>query len=102
MALAANAHPAAPGNTAQGALPRSGFAASGVTVAQFTTSAAPSAEAAPVSIGAGAALRLILKEDGARGLLRGLLPRVLFHVPAAAISWTVYESCKAALLARQA
>ena len=102
MALAANAHPAAPGNTAQGALPRSGFAASGVTVAQFTTSAAPSAVAAPVSIGAGAALRLILKEDGARGLLRGLLPRVLFHVPAAAISWTVYESCKAALLARQA
>lgn len=44
------------------------------------------------------AMRMVLLEDGARGLLRGIVPRVLFHVPAAAISWTTYESVKSVLL----
>ena len=33
-------------------------------------------------------------EDGQRGLWVGVRARVLFHTPAAAISWGTYESCK--------
>jgi solute carrier family 25 iron transporter 28/37 len=39
----------------------------------------------------------ILKEDGPRGFLRGIGPRVLVHAPSVAISWTVYEGIKHAL-----
>lgn len=42
-------------------------------------------------------LRRIVAEEGYGALLHGVRPRVLFHVPAAAICWTTYESCKAAL-----
>lgn len=39
-------------------------------------------------------LRTILEKDGYRGLMRGWLPRMLFHAPAAAICWSTYESAK--------
>ncbi|KAK3019335.1 hypothetical protein RJ639_003866 [Escallonia herrerae] len=37
----------------------------------------------------------IVKKDGYRGLMRGWLPRMLFHAPAAAICWSTYEAGKA-------
>lgn len=37
----------------------------------------------------------IVKKDGYRGLLRGWIPRILFHAPAAAICWSTYEASKA-------
>lgn len=40
------------------------------------------------------ALRVIRDEEGLAGLMRGVRPRVLFHIPAAAICWTTYEFCK--------
>lgn len=40
------------------------------------------------------ALRTIKMEEGWKGLLRGIVPRVLFHAPAAAVCWTTYEFCK--------
>nr|XP_027090720.1 mitoferrin-like isoform X1 [Coffea arabica] len=39
-------------------------------------------------------LRTIAEKDGYRGLVRGWLPRMLFHAPAAAICWSTYESAK--------
>ncbi|XP_047317323.1 mitoferrin-like [Impatiens glandulifera] len=36
----------------------------------------------------------IVKKDGYRGLLRGWMPRMLFHSPAAAICWSTYEAGK--------
>lgn len=40
------------------------------------------------------ALTSIRVEEGWRGLMRGIRPRVLFHMPAAAVCWTTYEFCK--------
>lgn len=40
------------------------------------------------------ALRVIRDEEGMKGLMRGVRPRVLFHMPAAAVCWTTYEFCK--------
>lgn len=40
------------------------------------------------------ALRSIRVEEGLSGLMRGVRPRVLFHMPAAAVCWTTYEFCK--------
>lgn len=40
------------------------------------------------------AVRGIYQTEGPRGLVRGMLPRILQHVPAAAISWTTYETAK--------
>lgn len=40
------------------------------------------------------ALSSIRVEEGYTGLMRGVRPRVLFHMPAAAVCWTVYEFCK--------
>ncbi|KAJ4840479.1 hypothetical protein Tsubulata_000393 [Turnera subulata] len=42
----------------------------------------------------GDVLRVIVKKDGYRGLMRGWIPRMLFHAPAAAISWSTYEASK--------
>ncbi|GKY97149.1 hypothetical protein MPSEU_000673300 [Mayamaea pseudoterrestris] len=42
--------------------------------------------------------RFILQQEGWMGFYRGLLPRVLSHTPAAAISWTTYETTKTYLL----
>lgn len=46
-----------------------------------------------------AVTRRILLEEGQRGLWSGVGARVLFHAPAAAISWGVYESMKRMLSA---
>mmetsp|Transcript_31353 Transcript_31353/g.43498 ORF Transcript_31353/g.43498 Transcript_31353/m.43498 type:complete len:318 (-) Transcript_31353:12-965(-) len=35
--------------------------------------------------------------EGPRGLIKGLVPRIMFHAPAAAICWTSYEAMKAFL-----
>lgn len=45
------------------------------------------------------ALSLILQKEGFGGLFRGMVPRVITHTPAVAISWTTYETCKQWLLA---
>lgn len=37
---------------------------------------------------------MIRKKDGYGGLMRGWVPRMLFHAPAAAICWSTYESLK--------
>ncbi|CAA2979473.1 mitoferrin-like [Olea europaea subsp. europaea] len=39
-------------------------------------------------------IKTILKKDGYGGLIRGWIPRMLFHAPAAAICWSTYESAK--------
>ncbi|KAH7624542.1 hypothetical protein Ndes2526B_g00743 [Nannochloris sp. 'desiccata'] len=46
------------------------------------------------TISMGPIMRRILNEEGVSGLLRGWQPRVLFHVPSAAICWGIYETCK--------
>lgn len=40
------------------------------------------------------ALNSIVKEEGASGLFRGLIPRLMTHTPAVAISWSAYEMAK--------
>eukprot|EP00871_Galdieria_phlegrea_P002004 jgi/Galph1/2804/GphlegSOOS_G1485.1 len=40
------------------------------------------------------AMKSIYYEEGLKGFLHGIRPRVLFHMPAAAICFTVYASCK--------
>ncbi|KAG8633839.1 mitoferrin isoform X1 [Manihot esculenta] len=42
----------------------------------------------------GDVIRIIVKKDGYRGLMRGWIPRMLFHAPAAAICWSTYEAAK--------
>eukprot|EP00249_Psilotum_nudum_P017706 c26451_g1_i3 orf=445-1434(-) len=42
----------------------------------------------------GNALQKIVAKEGPGALLKGLKPRVLFHTPAAAISWSTYEAGK--------
>jgi solute carrier family 25 iron transporter 28/37 len=39
-------------------------------------------------------MRHIVQEEGAIALFRGFAPRVLFHIPAGAISWATYEAGK--------
>ncbi|KAL1816463.1 hypothetical protein DCAR_0520862 [Daucus carota subsp. sativus] len=39
-------------------------------------------------------IRTIVKKDGYHGLMRGWVPRMLFHAPAAAICWSTYEAGK--------
>ena len=36
----------------------------------------------------------IVAKEGYRGLMRGWVPRMLFHAPAAAICWSTYEASK--------
>ena len=43
-------------------------------------------------------MRQIVETEGPWALTRGMGPRVLFHMPAAAICFTTYEICKAALI----
>lgn len=38
--------------------------------------------------------KTIVKKDGYRGLMRGWIPRMMFHAPAAAICWSTYEAVK--------
>lgn len=42
----------------------------------------------------GEVFRVIVKRDGYAGLMRGWMPRMLFHAPAAAICWSTYEAAK--------
>lgn len=39
-------------------------------------------------------LKQIIEDEGKQALWRGLKPRVLFHVPSAAICWGTYETMK--------
>ncbi|KAL7247234.1 hypothetical protein ACSBR2_002202 [Camellia fascicularis] len=39
-------------------------------------------------------IQTVVKKDGYRELMRGWLPRMLFHAPAAAICWSTYEAVK--------
>jgi solute carrier family 25 iron transporter 28/37 len=41
-----------------------------------------------------ACMRSVVREEGWTALGRGLGPRVLFHIPAGAISWATYEAGK--------
>ncbi|XP_011624472.1 mitoferrin [Amborella trichopoda] len=43
----------------------------------------------------GNVIQVIVRKEGAAGLIRGWRPRMLFHAPAAAICWSTYEACKA-------
>lgn len=40
------------------------------------------------------AFKSIIREEGTIGLFRGMIPRILLHTPAVAISWTSYEAAK--------
>ncbi|WCJ34790.1 Mitochondrial substrate carrier family protein [Euphorbia peplus] len=42
----------------------------------------------------GDVFKAIVKKDGYKGLMRGWIPRMLFHAPAAAICWSTYEASK--------
>lgn len=55
------------------------------------------ATAEPVVHTAYQALRHIMAQEGSIGLFRGLVPRVMSHTPAVAISWTTYETAKSVL-----
>ena len=46
-------------------------------------------------------LRKIAADEGAAALWAGLAPRVLFHVPAAAVCWGTYETCKRVMRKQQ-
>jgi hypothetical protein len=39
-------------------------------------------------------IRTILREEGAKGFVKGIFPRILAQAPASAISWTTYEMMK--------
>ena len=58
--------------------------------------AAASAESAvpPRITGALDAARLIYREAGVLGFMRGMVPRLLVSTPSVAISWTTYEMAK--------
>lgn len=42
----------------------------------------------------GEALRLLVKQDGVRGLWKGVFPTLLRDVPFSAMYWTSYETIK--------
>jgi len=48
--------------------------------------------------GFSSAARVLYKEGGIGSFTRGLKPRIIFNVPATAISWTAYEMAKEILL----
>lgn len=52
---------------------------------------------APKYSGFALTLRTIVREEGLRALYRGVVPRMLYNVPAAAMCWGTYESVKAFL-----
>ena len=72
----------------------------GVNVANAVaaTKAGASASADPLVLqNALQACQHILRHEGPVGLFRGLVPRVMSHTPAVAISWTTYETAKSLL-----
>ncbi|PON42496.1 Mitochondrial carrier protein [Parasponia andersonii] len=42
----------------------------------------------------GDVIKSVVIKDGYHGLMRGWIPRMLFHAPAAAICWSTYEAAK--------
>ena len=42
----------------------------------------------------GHVIQTVVRKDGYKGLMRGYMPRMLFHAPAAAICWSTYEASK--------
>ncbi|XP_062095014.1 uncharacterized protein LOC133800919 [Humulus lupulus] len=42
----------------------------------------------------GEVIKSIVVKEGKQGLMRGWIPRMLFHAPAAAICWSTYEASK--------
>jgi solute carrier family 25 iron transporter 28/37 len=58
----------------------------------------PSSVATPKHINWQQAAKTIWIEEGFVGFWRGILPRILSHTPAVAISWTTYETAKHYLL----
>ncbi|RDX82336.1 SPAC8C9.12c, partial [Mucuna pruriens] len=42
----------------------------------------------------GHVIQTVIRKDGYGGLMRGYIPRMLFHAPAAAICWSTYEASK--------
>ena len=46
-------------------------------------------------------MQQIWREEGAAGFTRGILPRVMVHAPAVALSWTAYEMAKKFLTERK-
>ena len=42
----------------------------------------------------GHVIQTVIRKDGYPGLMRGYIPRMLFHAPAAAICWSTYEASK--------
>jgi len=56
--------------------------------------AAARARASASSANALSVARAIIRDEGVVALTRGMSARVLFHIPAAAICWTTYESGK--------
>ncbi|KAJ7950036.1 Mitochondrial carrier protein [Quillaja saponaria] len=42
----------------------------------------------------GDVIQAVVRKDGYGGLVRGWVPRMLFHAPAAAICWSTYEASK--------
>jgi solute carrier family 25 iron transporter 28/37 len=52
------------------------------------------AEQLPVIRNGFEAFTRIIQTEGSVGLFRGLVPRVMSHTPAVAISWTTYETAK--------
>ena len=57
-------------------------------------SATPKVETSPKYNGLVDAFLSIVKEEGYRGMFRGIAPRLLTHTPSVAVSWTVYEVMK--------
>ncbi|KAL3531654.1 hypothetical protein ACH5RR_005175 [Cinchona calisaya] len=45
-------------------------------------------------------VQAVVKRDGYGGLMRGWIPRMLFHAPAAALCWSTYEAAKSFFHAR--
>lgn len=84
-----------------------GVPVAGVQVANITkglnsvvcqTKATPSASSHSKGVGNFSALRTIWRNEGVRGLFRGVVPRMLIHAPSVAISWTTYETIKEVLV----
>jgi hypothetical protein len=42
-------------------------------------------------------VKLIYAQEGMRGFMRGMIPRMIVHAPSVAISWTAYETAKMVL-----
>mmetsp|Transcript_53393 Transcript_53393/g.122169 ORF Transcript_53393/g.122169 Transcript_53393/m.122169 type:complete len:142 (+) Transcript_53393:106-531(+) len=64
--------------------------ACGVPLACEKTGTAPVVKYENIS----SSVRLILREEGAAGFMKGLLPRVVTVAPSAAVCWGTYETVK--------